>query len=125
MPPDDTYAQGLAEIEALRARIAHIEDIARQPRPGLGDAIADAMSSARQPVDRKTRDLRNAAHGFAPDLQAEAALAARSADPQRFDADYQAMGGDALTLALYAQQRAAAIATGTWTPPTPEGDPKP
>ena len=28
---DDSYAAGVREIEALRARLAHLEDIARQP----------------------------------------------------------------------------------------------
>ena len=53
-----------AEIHALRERLARLEDRARQPRPGMGDAIADAM--AQPPIDHKTRALRNAAHFYDP-----------------------------------------------------------
>lgn len=86
----------------------------------MGTALEDHYSPARPAVDRTARDLVNAAHGFVPDLQAEAALEARAADPERFDRDYRAMHGDSLALALYDQQRAAAIATGAWKPTTPK-----
>ena len=64
MPPDDTHAAGVREIEVLRARIAHIEDLARQPRSDLGAAIGAAMT--QPPMDHKTRALRNAAHFYDP-----------------------------------------------------------
>jgi hypothetical protein len=119
---DDSYRQGLAEIEALRARIAHIEDIARQPRPGLGDAIADHYSAPRPPKDRKTRDLENAAHGFVPDDQMEQAIRNRDRDPGAYAAAMAAMHADGMSLALYERGRRASLTLGTFTVPTPEGD---
>jgi len=117
---DDSYAAGVREIEALRARLAHLEDIARQPRPGLGDAIADAMG--QPPVDRKTRDLQNAAHGFVPDDQMEQAIRARDRDPAGYAAAMAAMHADGMSLALYERGRRASVTLGTFTVPTPEGD---
>ena len=106
---DDSYAAGVREIEALRARLAHLEDIARQPRPGLGDAIADAMG--QPPVDRKTRDLRNAAHGWQLDDSMEQAIKAHDRDPAAYDAEMRRVGAsNGLEMALYTRQRAAALA---------------
>jgi len=115
---DDSYAQGVREIEALRAKLARLEDIARMPRAGMKDAIADAM--AQPPKDRKTRDLENAAHGFVPDDQSEAALAARDRDPAAYAAAMAAMHVDGMSLALYERGRVASLALGTFTAPTPE-----
>jgi hypothetical protein len=112
---DDSYAQGVREIEQLRARISRIEADARMPRPGLGDAIADAM--AQPPVDRKTRDLRNAAHGFVPDDQMEQAIRARDRDPAGYAAAMAAMHADGMSLALYERGRVASLALGTFTAP--------
>jgi hypothetical protein len=51
-----------------------------------------------------------------PDPQSEAAVAARKANPERFDRDFAAMKGNALELSLYARGRAAAIKLGTFVP---------
>jgi len=106
---DDSYAQGVREIEALRARIAHIEDIARQPRPGLADAIGDAMAQPKP--TRSERDLRNAAHGWQPDDSMEQAIKAHDRDPAAYDAEMRRVGAsNGLEMALYTRQRAAALA---------------
>jgi hypothetical protein len=80
------------------------------------DAIADHYSPTQAPVDPARRKLERAAHGFVPDPQSEAAVAAREANPERFDADYRAMRGSALELSLYTRGRAAAIKLGTFVP---------
>jgi hypothetical protein len=120
MPPDDSYAQGVREIEQLRARLAHLEEVARMPRAGLEDAIADHYSPT-QPVDPARRRLEAEARQFVPDPASEDALAARDRDPVAFDASMAAMHVSGLPLALYGRMRAAAVETDTWTPPTKEG----
>ena len=84
--------------------------------------LADHYSPLKPPVDRKTRDLRNAAHGWQPDDQSEAALAARDRDPAGYAAASAAMHADGMSLALYERGRVASLALGTFTVPTPEGD---
>ena len=100
------------EITALRARIAAIEARALRdaPRIGLETALEDHYSPTRPPVDHKTRDLRNAAHGWQPDPQQEAAIAARQRDPAAHAAAMAAMHESGLPLALYERGRAAALA---------------
>ncbi|HEY5520227.1 MAG TPA: hypothetical protein VIK08_06185 [Candidatus Limnocylindrales bacterium] len=107
---DDPYA----ELARVKARIAEMERYATAAPP-LESAIADAMSPLK-PVDPARRKLVNAAHGFVPDPQSEAAVAAREANPERFDRDFAAMKGSALELSLYTRGRAAAIKLGTFVP---------
>lgn len=119
---NDSYAAGVREIEALRARLARLEEIARQPRPGIGDALSDHYSPLRPPPDPRRKALESAARGFVPDPQAEAALVARAKDPAAYEAQLRAMGASPLELSLYARQREAALAVGAFTPDTTEGD---
>jgi hypothetical protein len=107
---DDPYA----ELARVKARIAEMERFATAPPP-LEATLADHYSPLK-PVDPARRKLEAIARGFVPDPQSEAAVAARSADPQRFDADYRAMKGSALELSLYSRQRAAAVKLGTFVP---------
>lgn len=111
------------ELRRLKARLAELEAIAaaQPPRAGIGDAIADAMSPT-QPVDPARRRLEAEARQFVPDPSSEDALAARDRDPVAFDASMAAMHVSGLPLALYSHMRAAAVETGTWTPPPTEGD---
>jgi len=119
----DDYTRGLDEIKALRARLANLEAIAAgtPPRAGMHDAIADHYSPT-QPVDPARRRLEAEGRQFVPDPASEDALAARDRDPAAFDASMAAMHVSGLPLALYNRMRAAAVETGKWTPPTPEGD---
>jgi hypothetical protein len=123
---DDSYRQGLDEIEQLRARIARIEDIARQPRAGtMRDAIADHYAAAAVPVDPKTKALQRRAYGFHPDPGMEQEIATRAKDPKFYDAEMQRIHGDVGTRIFYEDRRSAAIKLGTFVPPTPddsEGD---
>ncbi len=119
---DDTYA-GVAEIRALRERLAHLEAIAAAtpPHAGLESAVSDAMSPLQPPKDPARRRLEAEARQFVPDPASEDALAARDRDPVAFDATTAAMHVSGLPLALYSHMRAAAVETGKWTPPTKEG----
>ena len=114
---DDPYA----ELARVKARIAELERYANAAPP-LEATLADHYSPLKPPVDRKTRDLRNAAHGWQPDDQSEAALAARDRDPAGYAAAMAAMHADGMSLALYERGRVASLALGTFTVPTPEGD---
>jgi len=120
MPEDPAFA----EIRAMRERLANLEAIAAAtpPRAGMESALTDHYSPTRPPVDRKTRDLRNAAHGWAPDDQMEQAIRNRDRDPGAYAAAMAAMHADGMSLALYERGRVASLALGTFTVPTPEGD---
>ena len=106
---DDPYA----ELARVKARIAEMERFATAAP--LESLLADHYSPLT-PVDPARRKLVNAAHGFVPDPQSEAAVAAREANPERFDRDFAAMKGNALELSLYTRGRAAAIKLGTFVP---------
>jgi hypothetical protein len=109
----DDYTRGLDEIKALRARLANLEAIAAAtpPRAGMESALADHYSPLKPPVDRKTRDLRNAAHGWQPDDSMEQAIKAHDRDPAAYDAEMRRVGAsNGLEMALYTRQRAAALA---------------
>ena len=112
---DDPYA----ELVRVKARIAEMERFATAAP--LESLLADHYSPTT-PVDRKTRDLRNAAHGFVPDDQMEQAIRARDRDPAGYAAAMAAMHADGMSLALYERGRVASLALGTFTVPTPEGD---
>jgi hypothetical protein len=114
---DDPYA----ELARVKARIAELERYATAAPP-LEATIADHYSPTRPPVDRKTRDLRNAAHGWQPDDQMEQAIRNRDRDPGAYAAAMAAMHADGMSLALYERGRVASLALGTFTVPTPEGD---
>jgi len=105
---DDPYA----ELARVKARIAEMERYATAAP--LESLLADHYSPTQ--ADPARRKLEAIARGFVPDPQSEAAVAARKANPERFDADYRAMRGSALELSLYSRQRAAAIATGAFVP---------
>ena len=120
----------MREIEALRARIAHIEEVARSsttradgtPRAGsMLDAIGDhyAAAAAAGPVDPKTKALQRRAYGFHPDAQMEADIAARAKNPDRWDAEYLRPGISGIGMALYTDRRDAFIKLGG-TIPDPE-----
>ncbi len=116
----------LAEIRRIRTRLAELEALAAQPPPiSMGTALEDHFSPTKPPSDPARRHLEAIARGFVPDPQSETALVARAQDVAGYERALRAMGADPLALSLYARQRDAAIATGAWTPPTAEGDPKP
>jgi len=116
---DDSYARGLDEIRALRERLARLEADARMPRAGLGDAIADHYSPTQPPKDRKTRDLENAAKFYSP--TEEAGFRQRAKDPERYDRELAAMGGDLLSQSIALAAREAHVKLGRALP-TPEED---
>jgi len=117
----DDYTRGLDEIKALRARLANLEAIAAAtpPRAALGDAIADHYSPTQPPKDRKTRDLENAAKFYSP--TEEAGFRQRAKDPERYDRELAAMGGDLLSQSIALAARDAHIKLGG-TIPDPEED---
>lgn len=122
---DDSYRQGIEEIARIRSRLAELEAMAAKGPPiGLSDALADAMSPLQAPVDPARRKLQNAAHGWQPDDQMEAAVKARDRDPAAYAAEMARVGAsNGLEMALYESSRTAAIAVGAWTEPTTtEGD---
>lgn len=106
---DDPYE----ELRRVKARIAEMERYATAAPP-LESLLADHYSPTQ--ADPARRKLEAIARGFVPDPQSEAAVAARKANPERFDRDFAAMKGSALELSLYSRQRAAAIATGAFVP---------
>jgi len=112
-----------AELRRVKARVAELEAYAaaQPPAAPLHDAIADHYSPTRPPVDRKTRDLRNAAHGWQPDDQMEQAIRNRDRDPGAYAAAMAAMHADGMSLALYERGRVASVTLGTFVPPTDEG----
>ena len=102
-----------AAIRDLRQRLKDLEAFAAAlpTAAPLHDAIADHYSPTRPPVDRKTRDLRNAAHGWQPDDSMEQAIKAHDRDPAAYDAEMRRVGAsNGLEMALYSRQRAAALA---------------
>jgi hypothetical protein len=114
-PPDP-----LAEIRALRERLARLEAVAKaaatQP---TGDTMESAIRdhySPTTPPDPERKQLEAAARGFSPDPQSEDALKARAKDPTRYDAAQRAMHADGLALSLYSRGRDAAIKLGTFVP---------
>jgi hypothetical protein len=116
-PPDP-----LAEIAALRARLARIEAAATATTPAEGDKPMDLEQvvgghySRIEPPTREQKQLASIARGFVPDPQSEAALAARAKDPAAYDAAQRAMHADELALSLYSRGRDAAIKLGTFVP---------
>jgi hypothetical protein len=121
IPPDARI-----EIQALRDRIARIEAAATattQPTEGappmdLDTAIANRLRPA-EPKDRKTRDAENAAKFYSP--TEEASFRAREKDPERYDRELAAMGGDLLSQSLALAGREAHIKLGRALP-TPQED---
>jgi hypothetical protein len=115
-PPDP-----LAEIAALRARIARIEAAAlaattpTEGAPNMENAIRDHYTPTTPP-DKERARLESIARGFVADPQSEAALVARAKDPAAFDTAQRAMHADGLALSLYSRGREAAIAVGAYTP---------
>ncbi len=90
-------APGIAEIAALRERLARLEATAAAPLP-----------------DPARKALERAAYGFVSDPQSEAALVARAKDPTAWAAAQR--GESPLVLDLYARGREAAIAIGAYSP---------
>ncbi len=109
---DDPYA----ELARVKARIAEMERYAAAAPP-LHDAIADHYSPARPAKDRKTRDAENAAKFYSP--SEEAAFRQREKDPERYDRDLAAMGGDLLAQSIALAGREAHVKLGRALP-TPE-----
>ena len=112
-PPD-----ALAEIAALRARLARLEAVAQSTgdKPmDLEQAVAGHYSAT--PPDPERKQLASIAHGFIPDPQSEDALKARGRmGAAAFDAAQRAMHADGLALSLYSRQREAAVKLGTFVP---------
>jgi hypothetical protein len=118
MPPetDPIYAAAVAELAAIKAKLARMEAIARQAPPGLDSAIAEHVGRPASPDVARAR-LEAIARGFVPDPQSEAALVARAKDPAGYDAEMRRVGAfDGLGLALYSRGRAAAVKLGTFDP---------
>lgn len=108
------------EIAELKARLAGLEAEARAVvRVDLAEAVADAWRP-RPPVSRERKALESEAHGFVPDAQSEAAIAAKARNPAAYDAAQRAMGASSLEQSLYERGRSAAIDVGAWIPPTEE-----
>ena len=114
---DPTYAQGVREIETLRARLRALEAAAAQPRGDLEDAVGAHYS--KPPKHGKTRDLESRAKFYSP--SEEAGFRQREKDPAAYDAAQRAMGGDLLAQSLALAGREAYIKLGG-TIPDPEED---
>ena len=100
-------APGIAEIAALRERLARLEAIAvAQPPADLGTALHDHYAT----TSRSERDLQNAAYGWQPNDQMEQAIKARDRDPAAYAAAMAATHESGLPLSLYERGRAAALA---------------
>jgi hypothetical protein len=109
------------ELARVRARVAELEAMAAAPpRIGLETALADHFSPDR-PVDPARARLESIARGFVPSDGMEDALRARAKDRRGYDREMARVRVGGLDLALYANQRAAAIKLGTFVPET-EGD---
>jgi len=122
-PPD-----ALAEIQALRDRIARIEKAALAaavPTQGetMHDAIRSHYSPATPPPDRERARLRSLADRFVPDPQYEATIAARARiGAEAYDAEMRRVGAyQGMELAIYGRSRDAAIKLGTFVPAKEEG----
>ena len=103
----------LAEIAALRERLANLEATAAAaagPTPML-DSVGRHYSTTPPPKDPAHKALERDAHGFVPDPQADEALRQRAAmGTTAYEAQLRAAGGNPLELALYARQKEAAEA---------------
>ena len=111
---DDPYA----ELARVKARIAELERYATAAPP-LEATLADHYSPTKPPKDRKTRDLENAAKFYSP--TEEAAFRQRAKDPERYDRELAAMGGDLLSQSIALAAREAHVKLGRALP-TPEED---
>ena len=115
----------LAEIRALRERLARLEQIARasstQPPAGdkpmdLNTAVEGQLNAKPLPVRERARLESIAAH-FVPDPQMEASIAARAKDPAGYDREMARVGAfDGMGMALYNRGRDAAIKLGLYDP---------
>jgi hypothetical protein len=122
MPPEDPiYAAAVAELAAIKAKLARMEALAAEPPPAMDSALSAHFSAAKPPVDRTRARLLAIARGWQPDPQREAELVARAKDPAGYAAAQR--GESPLVLSLYELGRSAALAAGTWTAPAPEGTP--
>lgn len=82
--------------------------------------LAEAIDAAINPppgsfaaLEAEQKRLEAAARGWTPDPRLEADLAARAADPERWD---RLAGGTDFELAVYADARRAAVELGTYHP---------
>jgi len=83
----------------------------------MESSIAAHYSPTQPPKDRKTRDRENAAKFYSP--TEEAAFRQREKDPERYDRDLAAMGGDLLAQSIALAGREAHVKLGRALP-TPE-----
>ena len=114
----------IEEIRQLRARLARLEAVAQAAvAHPTGDtmesSIAAHYSPTQPPKDRKTRDRENAAKFYSP--TEEAGFRQRAKDPERYDRELAAMGGDLLSQSIALAGREAHIKLGRDLP-TPEED---
>jgi cell division septum initiation protein DivIVA len=113
-PPDP-----LAEIRALRERLARLEQVAQAATTPTGDTMENAIRDAyrlTEPADKERARLQSIARGFVPDPQSEDALHQRAKDPAAYDRAMEAMHVSGLPLALYERGRTAAVKLGTFVP---------
>jgi hypothetical protein len=115
----------LAELRALRERLARLEQLARagSTQPPAGDKPMDLNTAvggqlnAKPSSDRERARLESLAAHFLPDPQMEASIAARAKDPATYDREMRRVGAsDGLGQALYGRERDAAIKLGTFVP---------
>jgi hypothetical protein len=107
-PPDP-----LAEIAALRARIARIEAAATQPAegaPNMENAIHDHYRQIDPPPTRERKALERRAYGFHPDPALEQEIATRARmGADAYDAEMRRIRADAGPRILYEDRRSAAL----------------
>ena len=99
------------ELRRVKARIAEVERIAAAAPP-LADSVANAMAQPKP--TRAERDLANAAKFYSP--TEEAAFRAREKDPERYDRELAAMGGDLLAQSIALAGREAHVKLGGTIP---------
>ena len=117
----------LAEIRALRERLARLEAVAQaaatQPKP-TGDTMHNAIrghyNPTEPPPDRERARLQAIADRFVPDPQLEATIAARARmGAEAYDGEMRRVGAyQGMELAIYGRSRDAAIKLGTFVPAT-------
>lgn len=114
---DDSYAAGVREIEALRERLAHLEDLATAPpteaqtRSNPVTIIHATDFSTRE--ERRSRDLA-ATYRFDPAMERLIGLARKSdaGDPVAAAALSALSPSERMAMGYHANARAAAVSLG-------------